>query len=114
MTGHEILPSKKAIDEYDHRVVAFQKPTYENNYTWYRKYADGWVEQGGICPSLGYTVTFPVVMADVNYTVLGTARDTIGNYAIRVQNITTTGMKLNSSASDQHEICWQVSGMSAQ
>lgn len=29
-------------------VVAFQKPTAENNYTWYRKYASGWVEQGGM------------------------------------------------------------------
>lgn len=82
--------------------------------TWYNLYSDGWVEQGGICPTLGYTVTFPVVMADVNYTALGTARGTTGNYAIRVQNITTTGMKLNSSSSDQHEIWWQVSGMAAE
>ena len=28
-------------------VVEFQLPTEENNYTWYRKYASGWVEQGG-------------------------------------------------------------------
>ena len=31
-----------------HQVIAFQAPTSENNYTWYRKYADGWVEQGGM------------------------------------------------------------------
>lgn len=94
-------------------VVDFQKPTAENNYTWYRLYASGFVEQGGICPSLGYTVTFPVAMADVNYTALGTARNTSGNYAIRVEDITTTGMKLNSSSSNQHTIWWQVSGMAA-
>ena len=31
-----------------HKVIDFQEPTAANNYTWYRKYADGWVEQGGI------------------------------------------------------------------
>lgn len=28
-------------------VIDFQVPTAENNYRWYRKYASGWVEQGG-------------------------------------------------------------------
>lgn len=94
-------------------VIDFQEPTTGNGYTWYRKYASGWVEQGGICPSLGYTVTFPVVMVDDNYTALGTARGTSGNYAIRIQSLTTTGMKLNSSSSNDHKIWWQVSGMAA-
>lgn len=29
-------------------VIDYQAPTAENDYTWYRKYASGWVEQGGI------------------------------------------------------------------
>lgn len=114
-SGSASTYSKSEIDALlAHIVIEYQAPTAENNYTWYRKYSDGWVEQGGICPSLGYTVTFPVVMTDVNYTALGTARNTTGNYAIRIQDITTTGMKLNSSASNQHEIWWQVSGIAAQ
>ena len=28
-------------------VIEWQAPTSENNYTWYRKYKSGWVEQGG-------------------------------------------------------------------
>ena len=32
-----------------HKVISFQVPTASNGYTWYRKYADGWVEQGGRC-----------------------------------------------------------------
>jgi len=28
-------------------VIEFQTPTAENGYTWYRKYASGWIEQGG-------------------------------------------------------------------
>ena len=29
-------------------VVDKQDPSSSNNYTWYRKYSDGWVEQGGV------------------------------------------------------------------
>lgn len=39
-----------------HEVVAFQAPTAANNYTWYRRYADGWVEMGARRVSAG-TVT---------------------------------------------------------
>ena len=54
-----------------HKVIAFQAPTSANNYTWYRKYADGWVEQGGRCTvpatnglsSSSVTVTLPVPIA---------------------------------------------------
>ena len=54
-----------------HKVIEFQAPTSANNYTWYRKYADGWVEQGGRCTvpatnglgSSSVTVTLPVPIA---------------------------------------------------
>ena len=32
-------------------VIEYQVPTSANNYTWYRKYASGWVEQGGYVAS---------------------------------------------------------------
>lgn len=54
-------------------VVAFQAPTAGNNYTWYRKYASGWVEQGGIVTSTtdaDVTVTYPVAFNDTNYTLV--------------------------------------------
>ena len=108
------LPSPTIPQDAVDYVIEMQRPTADNDYIWYRKYKSGWVEQGGICPSLGYTVTFPVVMVDDNYTALGTARNTSGDYAIRIQSLTTTGMKLNSSSSNDHEIWWQVSGMAAQ
>lgn len=62
-------------------VVESQLPTAANNYTWYRKYASGWVEQGGHAttaktssgqPQL-VTVTLPVQMSDNAYSItLGT------------------------------------------
>ena len=55
-----------------HQVIDFQEPTAENGYTWYRKYADGWVEQGGVVVINSATVsggtynkstvTFPIAL----------------------------------------------------
>lgn len=46
-------------------VVEWQTPTAANNYTWYRKYASGWVEQGGTIPigSATATLTYPIPLA---------------------------------------------------
>ena len=61
----------------EHKLVGFQRPTSANNYTWYRKYSDGWVEQGryftnsvniayGGTGNLG-SFTFPVAMDNTRY-----------------------------------------------
>lgn len=64
--------------EDPHRCIEFQAPTAENGYTWYRKYADGWVEQGGKTANFTNTaintagnkpVAFPVTMANQDYFV---------------------------------------------
>ena len=39
-------------------VIAWQMPTSNNNYTWYRKYKSGWLEMGGRLT--GRSVTFPL------------------------------------------------------
>lgn len=59
-----------------HKIIAVQEATAANGYTWYRKYADGWVEQGclncnlpaqyantGACA----TLSMPIVMAGNDY-----------------------------------------------
>lgn len=123
----------------DHSVIEFQAPTAENNYTWYRKYADGWVEQGGIATSAPTTerwtskqVSFPVEMADTNYVALGTAYglDSVSTIICCIGGInsnnqdngtgkTTTGMLLQgerlytTTESRVTKWQWQVSGMAA-
>lgn len=94
-----------------HQVVAFQAPTAQNNYTWYRKYADGWVEQGGIYNTSALTYLIP--MADTNYIMFLQPMDTSGKYAMNCQSLTTTGASINSEASQWHNYSWQVSGMAA-
>lgn len=59
---------------YDY-VIESQNPTAENNYTWYRKYKSGWVEQGGTMTWdlnnnntwITNSVSFPQTMQDTSY-----------------------------------------------
>lgn len=112
--------------KYDY-VVEFQAPTAENDYTWYRKYKSGWVEQGGILRAqtvtAGYassqTLTLPITMADTNFTV--TFGDVSGNTAFQSATIsrTTTGgtvsqMNRSGSGSASIQFSYVVSGMAAQ
>lgn len=61
-------------ENYDY-VVEFQKPMLSNNYTWYRKYKSGWVEQGGTIDKgsnvrdISSMITLPIEMADIFYSV---------------------------------------------
>lgn len=108
--------------EKGHEVVEFQVPTAENDYTWVRKYADGWVEQGGYSAyssGVTRTVVFPVEMADIHYcanaTILGYTAN--AEYSIAVGNRTTTGFDIgcwyNTSTALQQGVSWEVKGMVA-
>lgn len=104
-------------------VVAYQLPTSENGYKWYRKYASGWVEQGGIsdASSSGVAVTMPITMLDVNYTVVvGNGNSTTnqdytawcGAYN-RTVNGFTFYVKGYGGSGTSYKCCWQVSGIAA-
>lgn len=81
-----------------HQVIEFQAPIAGNNYTWYRKYADGWVEQGGydVVGSNNDSITknLPITMADNNYIVELTKSTDAGwaanTYAPHTRVLTTT------------------------
>lgn len=106
-----------------HEVIEFQAPNAGNNYTWYRKYADGWVEQGGIYnPAFTGTKTFayPVEMADTNYTLTtGTGCPSVSGMHGKdyITAKTTTGFSFTSvSLAGSFTVSlfnWQVSGMAA-
>ena len=52
---------------------AYITETWSNGTSWYRKYSDGWIEQGGEYNTkerdTNITVTFPVAFKDTNYTI---------------------------------------------
>jgi hypothetical protein len=58
-----------------HELIAYQAPTSSNNYIWYRKYADGWVEQGCHYVNQGTAWTFPIPMANDLYTLVASYVD---------------------------------------
>lgn len=106
-------------------LIASQMPTSSNNYTWYRKYSDGWVEQGGIqtgsvtvthggANSLG-TVNLPVAMADSNYFATAAGNDFV--LFMRWESKTTTGFKpifgAYTVARTLSSVVWYVAGKAA-
>jgi len=121
MTGHPIPIVTQEKQEFEHRVIAFQKPTADNNYSWYRKYADGWVEQGGISTGSTYaehpkTVSLLVTMADSNYTLLltknmGDADGVCPQYESK--NTTEFKWSVTYRSALSRSVSWQVSGMAA-
>lgn len=104
-------------------VVFFQAPTAENDYTWVRKYASGWVEQGGIVfpttsTATRVSVTLPVTMSSSVYSVQVSAGDNTADAGIYsyYTNRTTTGFEiLHNHTTTSYTIgdSWQVSGMAA-
>lgn len=110
-----------------HEVIEFQAPTADNNYTGYRKYADGYIEIWGRKTTNGGNatqVTLPVTMADIYYNVLvqgQTAVDGYSNAQWHVMPVSTaTSPKSTTSFYVQASITgynllfyWEVKGMAA-
>jgi len=106
-------------------VIEWQLPTEGNNYTWYRLYKSGWLEQGGWVPKNwssstynGYTVSFPKAFANLGYMFTKTtsvdstsATGAYANGAVFATNTKTltsisTGTEQNSSG-----FLWEAKGM---
>lgn len=98
-------------------IIAKQDPTSENDYTWYRKYADGWVEQGGRFNRAGaQRVTMPIEMADVDaYNLQLTSVDRY-QYAASGSRTTTTFTVItgdDSTSNNDAVVNWRVCGYAA-
>ena len=112
-------------------VVASQAPTAENNYTWYRKYKSGWVEQGGTVSVAAVganqvgtqTVTLPVAMVydnNASYKAFITRTDDPGmTYAVTTRTGTRTSTTLQicycttAAVSGALGFDWEVKGIAA-
>lgn len=109
--------------EKGHQVIEFQEPTSANGYTWYRKYADGWVEQGSWLNTptdTAITITIPVPMVNINYSILFTryfdnapGGSTADRQFGSVWTKTTTTFNCWAKWGGSTGLSWQVSGMAA-
>lgn len=89
----------------------------EDGNSWYRKYSDGWIEQGGnfTCPADSFvTVTYLIGFANTNYTLLATARNPEGDkICIKTKNINTTYADIGSfsiSGTFGTDVSWYACG----
>lgn len=81
--------------------------------SWYRKWSDGWIEQGGtLQPSSANfeSFSFPVEMKGVNFSIFGShVGTTTSVYVVIFTDLTTTSAKCKSGVSG-YAIKWYVCG----
>lgn len=96
-------------------VIESQAPTSANNYTWYRKYKSGWVEQGGVISGRQGSVTLPIQMNSTYYTILHmpcvSTTPTEAGIPAFVSNVTSQSFTLYNNNGDA--VLWTVKGQSA-
>lgn len=97
--------------------------SYSNGSSWYRKYSDGWCEQGGVVQTgavTSYVISFLVEMRDTNYTALISnmwlGDDTGGvadQYLIAGASSygkSTTTLRISTINNANYALNWQVCG----
>ena len=104
-------------------VIEYQVPTSSNNYTWYRKYKSGWVEQGGYgtgepLVNSARHYDLPIKMADTNYFASAISKRTDSGFyqsnPANIVDVTTTSFGVRIYNNTLYELAWKVEGMSAQ
>ena len=90
---------------------------WSNNSSWYRKYSDGWIEQGGICASTNYaTVTLPLPMKDAGYNIsLGPSGYDSAAVSRSITDVTPTTFRIKVGYNDSltRSSYWHVCGYGA-
>lgn len=90
---------KKVLTEETGAVVI---ETWQDGTSWYRKWSDGWIEQGGVGPTFGVasscTVTLNVPFTTTSYTFQGTlsASGGISHNGLNIEAKTTSTIRLYS------------------
>ncbi len=117
--------NKGSIGENEISLVAMGKNSgyvtemHQDGSSWYKKYSNGWVEQGGTFTSLyNQAVTLNVPMKDSNYTIL-TSKTNFASAVVIVDTATTTSFKVygrgqgGSTFNENVSGYWYVAGMGA-
>lgn len=124
----EVLNTKVTVG---HEVVEFQAPTAANNYTWYRKYADGWVEQGGsffafssIGANTASETTLNLILPMANTDYIFNTNGSCDNYSAAisvsdrrtyrtVSSLMIGCRNFNGSSANNVYVDWEIKGMAA-
>lgn len=97
------------LNGYDY-IVESQLPTTDNNYTWYRKYKSGWIDQGGIgtTSSSAFLITLPVEMANTKYT---TNLQSESNRYVVISGKSTTSINAWFADNQSGQYSWRIHGL---
>lgn len=105
--------SNMPTDTFGGGQVEISRESYETGSGYgrfYKKYADGYVEQGGWFNGIGGTITFHIPFVDTNYVAIVAHNGTSakGEGVIHAYNKTTTSMSagLSINASDMSGLSW--------
>lgn len=91
--------------------------SYRNGNNWYRKYSDGWIEQGGILASSGGTVTLNKSFSDTNYSVFLSPvynSDYNPDYVTYTASCSTTSFTINNPSQNSAKasrVMWYACGV---
>ena len=93
-----------------YELIAEQTPTSSNNWEWYRKYANGWVEQGWFSTAPG-TYTLPVTMNGILYGITATPLGTGDNASVHAHIISASQIEVDNE--NGWNMCIEVKGIAA-
>ena len=86
--------------------------SWKSGNKWYRKYSDGWIEQGGNCVTSNPTLSFNIAFSDTNYNIVGSENQGDDNArAIKFNrdHAKTTSIRMVGSANPIC-VCWYACG----
>ena len=95
---------------------AYVTEAWKNGKNWYRKWSDGWIEQGGLLASSGTgtkTVTLHKAFSNTNYTFIQQAvslKDNYGAYYSAINAVTTTTVKVSVGSNFSTGLYWYACG----
>lgn len=102
---HDLIGTPDGSLTWDgNRVRTVVSESYGDN-SWYRKYSDGWIEQGGKTKgSDGVTLTFPLAFSNTNYSFVCNTQGNSTGYGYKrsawIRSRTATTVTLGSDAGD--------------
>jgi hypothetical protein len=97
---------------------SYVSETWKNGRSWYRKYSDGWIEQGGLYDngSIAYTMAINLnkPMNDTKYTSIITPHNGGNGWPMHIDSKTTTVLTVSSGNQSAYQyVDWYVCGMGA-
>lgn len=108
-----LVPLSLSFNDLSDKPKAYVTETWSSGTQWYRKWSDGFIEQGGeMVEASTDKVTLHTPYKSTNYCVQGTptVQSNLNSPRIFVENKTTTSFTLAMSSYDTYSCAWYAYG----